>query len=1438
MCSSLLFTFVLSRVLPSMKRTFSKISICLILLLGLASGSLAQNNESWEEMTEQADDYFFREKYSLAIESYLKAYAIAKENYSDTSQQLYESIYSLGTAYWYNSEFDKAEDYYKLNVDFAEKKFGRQHVEYAYRMNDLATLQQSNKQYEKALPTQYEVLRLLEGLAQASNDDNAQAAYNLCVSFYHLNQLDSSILYGFKALEYFERSDSLSENYINCLKDVAVISEENKSWSEWYSCLQKKLEYYQSIGQRISLEYLNTLKQKSNLLERLNKQKSAVITDLEVLSLSKVMFGPSSREVALVYNNLGVLYKDLKQYPLAIKYYDSSLQLYKRLDRDGQLNYAIVKGNEAMVLKQMGDNAQAEQLIKESLVEMAEKQSADSMLYVNWQTRLGETLIAQSKYDEALINYQDVRGKIERKFGRGSKETITILAHISLTFQKKSQGDSALKYQMLSLDLVEKHLGKKHIRYSLGLNNLAGAYMHKGDYHKAIEYYEESAQLALELRGDKSADYAHRLVNLGNAYLELDQHQKASEALLTAKEILIATLGKKHARYSLVLTKLSLLYSDLGDYEKSMSYAREALEVAAATRGENSRTYAIRLSRIGQVYVYMGNANEGLKFFKQASALELELLGENHADYGLSLGNIADAFLKLGEYDSALVYREKSMAIVSGNYGQNHIKTAIQYQKISNIYTNLGHWKKALESINLAQDICSKTIGTNNNRYAEMLIEEGNILKRLNDKINALKQYVEAGKIIKELHGPKHLKYGYLMNQIALLYKAANMNEKALKYALAAKRVIGDILGDEHPNYGTVVVNLGTIYKSLKQYDSAEVYLFKALAIMEKVHGKLHPSYGNALNNIGSLYDVTNQNDSALKYFQRSLELAENNWGKEHDKYTTRLNNLANLYRKMGRDAEAKTAYLETNINYLKRMNHVFRFRTETEKKKYMANVQSYFKIYQSFAFDMQGKDAEINSINMNNQLILKGLLLNSSKGVLTNLRSLNDAAINQEISRLQTYYQKLADPELPENEEKLLREKVNATESKLVNIHSTRFGGNSIDLIDWKDIRSKLKEGEIAIEFVQFRYRASHRWSDSTFYVAYLIGSSFEDIKWIPLFEQGELQQILKQGSPNSLFTRGVKVRSNSAALGDQLYQLLWTKISTHLDGINTIYFSPDGLLHQIPFAALVNPEGNYLGERYNLVQLSSSSNLIDGLHKPVKKEALLLGGIDYNLAGKHLNSNNNTWSHLPGTQVEIQKLEEIFKKNGGKSESWSGQLASEERLKSLKNSPPVLHLATHGFFYQKQEADSDAQFSLINSKDPLLRSGLLLAGANYAWVHGSNPEATEDGILTALEISQLDLHNTDMVVLSACETGLGDIEGNEGVYGLQRAFKMAGVKVLVMSLWEVPDRETAQFMQLFYEQWLVGNTVRDAFVHAQRSMMSLYRDEPLKWAAFVLVE
>ena len=210
--------------------------------------------------------------------------------------------------------------------------------------------------------------------------------------------------------------------------------------------------------------------------------------------------------------------------------------------------------------------------------------------------------------------------------------------------------------------------------------------------------------------------------------------------------------------------------------------------------------------------------------------------------------------------------------------------------------------------------------------------------------------------------------------------------------------------------------------------------------------------------------------------------------------------------------------------------------------------------------------------------------------------------------------------------------------------------------------------------------------------------------------------------------------------------------------------------------------------------------------------------------------------------TAEEVKMIKGLFDQKKITAKVFTQTVATEENLKALDgNSPQVLHIATHGFFLpqankKRQENNLSNENTYTLAEDPLMRSGLILAGGNYAWSGKAPIAGVEDGVVTAYEISQLNLSNTELVVLSACETALGDVIGSEGVFGLQRAFKMAGVKKLIVSLWQVPDKETAELMTAFYTYWIQGKTIEESFCQALADMRKKY--SPFYWAAFVLVE
>ncbi|MCK6695809.1 MAG: CHAT domain-containing protein, partial [Thermoanaerobaculia bacterium] len=366
--------------------------------------------------------------------------------------------------------------------------------------------------------------------------------------------------------------------------------------------------------------------------------------------------------------------------------------------------------------------------------------------------------------------------------------------------------------------------------------------------------------------------------------------------------------------------------------------------------------------------------------------------------------------------------------------------------------------------------------------------------------------------------------------------------------------------------------------------------------------------------------------------------------------------------------------------------------------------------------------------------------------------------------------------------------------------------------------------------------------------YAALVLSPNDQNPRFIPLFEQKQLDSLLhtagerKADYVNALYTIAERGTKPLGKPKKSLYELLWKPLEKHLAGVNTIYYSPSGLLHRLNLAAIPIGLDSVLADRYHLVELGSTRSRVLGIIpttiQSAANDAALFGGVQYDSDSTAITQANaaldsisiasrgelsftytdstlrvGTWSDLPFTDREITGIERIMQTAGIETETRRGYLATEESFKSIgagkKPSPRILHIATHGFFFpDPKDTLSRSPFRGVGgaepvfklSDHPMIRSGLILAGGNHAWATGKPIKpGLEDGILTAYEISQMNLSNTELVVLSACETGLGDIQGNEGVYGLQRAFKIAGAKYLIMSLWQVPDKQTSLLMTTF---------------------------------------
>lgn len=845
--------------------------------------------------------------------------------------------------------------------------------------------------------------------------------------------------------------------------------------------------------------------------------------------------------------------------------------------------------------------------------------------------------------------------------------------------------------------------------------------------------------------------------------------------------------------------------------------------------------------------------------------------GDEHRYYGIFLSNLAVLYHDMWQYQKALPLYLEAIENTEKALGKDHSEYGNRLISLANLYDDMGKNEKAISLYLAALENTEKTLGKGHSQYSNQLKNLASLYRALGQYQKALPLFLEEKENIEKTLGKDHSDYRIQLQKLTYLYKDMGENEKAISLYLEAIENTEKTLGKDHSDYRGLLNNLANFYKVMGQYKKALPLYLEALEITEKKRGKDNFKYGNLLIKLANLYKIMGQNEKAISRYLEAKEIIEKTPEKDHSDYRSLLNNLANSYSDMEQYKNALPLYLELNNATLEQIQFSYDHTTSRDKKRitYMDGDQT-LNQFANYNYLTNNEYQSALPLATNNILTSKGLLLNASKNMLVELQSLKDPSLNTIIedfrSRRTFFTQQIQLPiaeRIPDFKE--YQFSLEGLELKLVLEYKKKFKTDISVVRNFKE--TQLKDSEIAIEYTHFDLY-DKKWTDSTMYVAYLYKKHWKSPKVVNLFEEKELSKFLSvSNSPNDLYqSRGGEGNStkNKIVISASIYNLIWKPLEPYLEGNETIYYAPDGILHKIPFAALPNEKGELIAEKYNIQQMGNTADIRTNTSVPELDNALLIGGVKYEyvenskkekkesfsllesdqLLGNEKNRNitRNGFAYLPGTVIEVNNI----KKQLSKSKFLTGYDATETAFKELSgDSPSILHIATHGFFLPKLEVKKQEQGLRLGQKreqslaeNPLLRSGLLFANANYAWKNGYNPYEEDDGILTALEISNLDLSGTDIVILSACETGLGDIEGSEGVYGLQRAFKMAGVKTIIMSLWEVPDAETAEFMNLFYTNWKELSDHKKAFKLSQRTMMNKYRDNPEKWAAFVMFE
>lgn len=875
-------------------------------------------------------------------------------------------------------------------------------------------------------------------------------------------------------------------------------------------------------------------------------------------------------------------------------------------------------------------------------------------------------------------------------------------------------------------------------------------------------------------------------------------------------------------------------------------YKIHLIEVREATKRDQTIFEARTLIEKAAELRLSGKYDESLQLSSRALEIAEKELGPDHIFVARILNDFGLAQRDKGNYQAALPLLQRAYSINQKSLKAENPQTLESYKSIADYYQKTREYAKSEKIYREILEVYERTFGKDHKILAPALTNFGLLMIDLNDLTQAEDLTLKA-KLIAEKHfDPNSQILQNIANQLGIIHLVRKEYGKAGEYfqkGLEISEKLGDTDGIRYYNS---LNNLAIIYTYQNEYKKALEINERALVIGEKIFGKESPNIGILLNNIGIIYKATGNYEKALEIQRQALAIGEKSVGPSHRLMMLVIANIAKIYAVQGDVANAVAYQKLWDERFEKAASLEMTIGSERQKLAYADTFSSRTSRTISLHLTLAKNNQEALDLGALVVLQRKGRVLDAVAGSLTALRQrsttedrdlldrftkittqLSSLTLNKPAKISNDDYQKQL-TDLEEQKEKIERE---------ISNRSAEFSVQ-LSKVTLDSIKKEIPPDAALIEFATYRpYDSKIEDAEKAYgsprYVAYILQKNKEVI----CKEIGDKRTIdeainsLRQALRNS---KNMEVKQHARVADEKIMRPL----RSVLGNAKQLLISPDDNLNLIPFEALIDENGRYLIENYSFNYLTSGRDLLrlqtnrTSKNKSVifanptfgepSEEQLAKFNANEKMRKRSVTAGNSLvetyFAPLSATMLEGRSILQLFPE----TEFLSGTQATETALKNL-TAPRFLHIASHGFFLQDAENKSTAE-------NPLLRSGIALTGANQ------RKSGNDDGILTALEASGLNLWGTKLVVLSACDTGLGDVKNGEGVYGLRRAFTLAGTETLMMSLWEVSDVVTRELMMNYYKNLKNGMERGESLRQVQLQMLKKKgREHPFYWAAFI---
>jgi len=1370
--------------------------------------------EAWD-LDEQVAQLIDQEDYQQALPLAQRSLEIKQGVVDKQHRWCGDSLGDLTIICRAEEEYPRAESLCEQTLRIVEKSLGKQHPDYATALAQLADL------------------CLVRG-----DGDRAEALYR-------------------QALPIIQQS--LGEDHIDhagMLNDFGVVLDTNEHYEQAEATYRQALAIYQRqegeplIGQATTLENLGMLYASQD------DNDQAIELFKQALAIQRSYYAGQPEDICYCLRDLAAFYESIDQHSDAVPLYREALEIDQRTSGEQTAEYA------------------------DHLNQLAE-------LHRHMQS-----------YDEALRLHQQSLQLREKLLGKEHLDYTTSLNNLALTYAEKGEFALVEPLYLEALETRKKLFGDSHEYVVLVSNNLAQFYSDRGAYAKAGPLFQEVAEFRRLTLGAEHSDYASSLNLLALNYYRLAKYERAEQLYKQALEIKKQALGEQNPDVGLYINNLALVYSVTGEFAKSEQLYKQSLAISRAALGERHPRCALTLINLGNLYATEARYADAEQLYNLAIEIRREAFGEQHLNYAHGLDCMIDLLLAKGAYAQAETLCRQSLAIKQKTVGGEHPSYAASLSDLSRTFSRRGNYAKAEQYCRQALEVRGAALGQMHPVYADSLNDLAMHYVRTGDYAKAQPLYRQALETRLRVYGNASPIVAVSWANLGHLYQQTKDYPRAEQAYLQGLRVILDSFDQNHPAYATMLNNLACLYFSMPgKLAEGGARCREVLIIRKQVLGEDHHDYATGLKNLAYYHMLRGEYDQARQLNTQALDIWLRTLGEKHTSTATAQSDLGYLGLLQG-DIKLAARHLGVASRVrLENLRETFSVQTERQKLIMLNKSRAYLDTWLTVAADAGAPPAEV----YDRLLLWKGIVFTDQQRQRLMQR---DSKLDAQFKKLRDVTRRLAAVGLaiPKSDEKrqarakqldaLTSQKERLERDLALQSHEFRTQQQA-ERVTSQELTASLPADSVLVDFLVYdrtmKPRAgSHKvWTQQHLLAFVCLPSG--DVKQVDLGQLDPIEKLVKKWRRQT--------RYPVATLGDRhpgiaLKQLVWSPLERYLADAKIVLLSPDGPLCRLAFAALPGESPDtFLIEQQAIAvvpvpqllpQLLNATAPADPSAAEAGETLLLVGDVNYGgnpgatsadlraeeaadraatlalapaaleRSAEQRGTSLPTYGHLEGTRAEIDQLGQTFESRfpGQSVTVLDRNKATESALRTHAPRCSWLHMATHGFFAPSRlrtmlappDIKPEDRTSLLDSGGvvafhPGLLSGIVLTGAN------SEPgENQDDGILTALEVSALDLRQIELAVLSACETGLGEESGGEGLLGLQRAFQSAGARTVVSSLWRVPDEQTSMLMQRFYSNvWLKKMSKIQALRDAQLSILNnseVSRDDvpPAHWAAFTL--